>query len=111
MRKFVKCLVIPALVVGALVFASGRAALADGGHHHGHHGHHGHYSHYGHRGHQSYYGGGGGCYQPHYQAYGYRAYLAYPPYAVYRGPSRYYGGQTSFYNQGPNYSFGLSYGW
>lgn len=111
MRKLAKRLVIPALVLGALVFAGGRTALADG-YHHGHRGHggHSHYSHYGHHSHRGYYGGGRDCYRPSYPAYGYRAYAVYPPYAAYRAPA-YYGGQASFYNRGPNYSFGLSYGW
>lgn len=103
MRKFVNRLVIPVLLLGALVFVGGRTTLADGGHHHGHHGRHDHH------GHRSFYSGGGpGCYVPRYHAYGYHAYPVYPSYRV-RSP--YYGGQTSFYNRGPNYSFGFSYGW
>lgn len=99
MRKFVKCLVLPALVLAALVFAGGRTALADGWHHHHNH-------------HRSYYGPpayGRGCYPPGPPVYGYRAYRAvpYPAYPAYPA----YGGQTSFYNRGPNYSFGFNYGW
>ena len=109
MRKIVNWLVIPAFVLGVLVFASGGTALADGGRHGGH-GHHGGY--YDHHRHHHHYRPpvypGGACYPPRYPAYSVRAYRVVPPYAV---PRNYYGGQTGFYSRGPNYSFGINYGW
>lgn len=108
MRRLVNWLVFPAFVLGMLVFAGSQTALADGGRH----GYHGRYDHHRHHDHRQYYRppiyGGAACYPPRYPAYSVRAYQIAPPYAVQRN---YYGGQTGFYSSGPNYSFGINYGW